>query len=173
MDLSPEECSCPIGYECRHLAAVFLYLEKRAAKYSSVINSSQPILDWETEDWLKRIQTAAAKSQVPASKSSTAYNKILAFCIEKNAYRDEVTMNLRVGTVKKSGDVTLERALASADVSRPPKYLIRRGHSAGDTLPHSPTPPLRLPRPEARRESMRPVHRRCSGHRQIVHREEH
>ncbi|MGJ8632616.1 MAG: SNF2-related protein [Luteolibacter sp.] len=123
MDLNPASCSCPVGYECKHLAAVMSYLEKRALKYSPEAKLREPVFDWETEDWLKRIQAVAATNEASKNSPATPYNKILAYCIEKNAYREEVVLNLRVGTLKKSGDVTLDRSLATADISRPPKYM--------------------------------------------------
>ena len=123
MDLNPEECSCPVGYQCKHLAAVLMYLEKRAERYTAPLNTVQPILDWETEDWLKGIREEAVKNAAASAAPSNPYNKILCYCIEKNSYREDIVLNLRVGTLKKSGDVTLDRSLASADVSRPPKYL--------------------------------------------------
>ncbi|MDP4847222.1 MAG: DEAD/DEAH box helicase [Akkermansiaceae bacterium] len=123
LTLNPASCTCPVSYQCKHLAGVMSYLEKRAAKYNPPNNPLHPLFDWETEDWLKRMKMAVAKNEAATTKPATPYNKILIYCIEKNAYREEIVLNLRVGTLKKSGEISLDRSLATADVSRPPKYM--------------------------------------------------
>ena len=121
--LMPDYCSCPVEYECKHLAATMLFLEKRAAKYSSASNGSvETGIDWQTANWLKLIEAAASLTSGSAAKAKP-YNKILAYCIEKDPYRDWLILTIRVGTVKKSGEVSVERTFASADLARPPQYM--------------------------------------------------
>ena len=79
-------------------------------------------IDWQIADWLKNIEEEAALVD-GSSSSSKPYNKILAYCIEKDPYRDWLVLTMRVGTVKKSGEVSVERTFASADLARPPKYM--------------------------------------------------
>ena len=121
--LSPDYCNCPVVYDCKHLAASMLFLGKRAAQYSLVAEGLAGTgIDWQTADWLKRIEAAAAVEDGSAA-CAKPYNKILAYCIEKDAYRDWLMLTIRVGTVKKSGEVSLDRSFATADLSKPPKYM--------------------------------------------------
>jgi len=123
MEVIPTSCSCPVGYGCKHLAAVLLFLAKRG-KLHGVAGKifSRPAIDWQTADWLKRIETAAALNHVTDTPEKP-YNKILAYCIEKDAYREGLMLTMRVGTVKKSGAISVERSFATADPGRPPKYM--------------------------------------------------
>ena len=121
--LAPDYCNCPVAFDCKHLAAVMLFLGKRAAEYEltakGLVSSG---LDWETEDWLEKMGKAAVANSAP-DKAAKPYNKILAYCIEKHSYGDKVILTLRTGSVKKSGEIKLENSYATADLSRPPKYM--------------------------------------------------
>ena len=123
MHLEPDHCSCPVMYECKHLAAVMLFLEKRAAKHHLTSTGvAQTGIDWQMADWLKRFEEAAAADHGIAA-APKPYNKILAYCIEKEMYRDWLMLTIRVGTVKKSGEVSLASSYATADLSKPPQYM--------------------------------------------------
>ena len=124
MELTPEDCSCPVGYGCKHAAAVLLYLEKRGKLFSAVqgIVSTGPQLDWQAEDWLKRMKGAAASNVEPEKKAST-YNKFLAYCLLVNPRRAEPVLSLRLGSRLKSGAVSMDTSYPTADTSNPPKYM--------------------------------------------------
>ncbi len=122
MSVHPESCDCPIGYHCKHLAAVMLFLTKRAKQHSGVSPVfSGPVIDWQTQDWLKRITEAAAESA--GTDDGKPYSKLLAYCIEKDVYRGHLLLTMRVGTEKKSGVVSLTKSFASADLMKPPRYM--------------------------------------------------
>lgn len=129
LTLNPDYCSCPVGYRCKHLAAAMIYLEKRATKYSLLADGLvETGIDWETADWLKQLQAAAAEND-PTAKAAKPYNKLLAYCLEKDSYRDRMVLTMRVGTQKKSGAITLEKSLATADLRKPPKYMAEEDFS--------------------------------------------
>ncbi len=121
--LTPDYCSCPVAFKCKHLAAVMLFLAKRAEKHypasDGIVESG---IDWQTADWLKRLE-AAAIADSGGADTTNPYNKILAYCIERDAYREGLMLTMRVGIRKKSGAVTLDKSIATADLTRPPKYM--------------------------------------------------
>jgi|TARA_B110000037_G_C17127360_1_gene508826 hypothetical protein len=124
MELTPDQCSCPVGMDCKHAAAVLLYLEKRGKLYSAAhgIVPTGPQLDWHAEDWLRRMKSAAAANVKP-EKQASSYNKFLAYCLLTNPHRPEPVLSLRLGNRLKSGAVSMGASYPTADTSNPPKYM--------------------------------------------------
>ena len=124
----PDSCNCPVGYRCKHAAAVMFFLTKRAKQFN--FGPKIPVenaMDWQTEDWLQRIQAAVAESE--GADGAKPYNKILAYCIEKDPYRGHLLLTMRVGTEKKSGEITVAKSFAAADLTKPPKYMAEEDYA--------------------------------------------
>jgi hypothetical protein len=123
------ECSCPVGFHCKHAAALLALISFELARGKvNVFGSGTPQLAPELRDWLKEIEKAAeagrAQSAVPVAKPE---NRFLAYCIEQPVYQAGSRLNfvMRVGTRQKNGSVTISDSRASADPSKPPKYMTR------------------------------------------------
>ncbi|MES2921600.1 MAG: DEAD/DEAH box helicase [Verrucomicrobiota bacterium] len=119
------DCSCPVGYLCKHAAGLLSYL---SSELSKVPESAAPQLNAELRDWLTRIE-AAARASNPTTPAAAAKpeNRFLAYCIEKPQFSESSHMNfvLRVGTRQKDGSIRISDSRANADPSRPPKYMTR------------------------------------------------
>jgi superfamily II DNA or RNA helicase len=121
------DCSCPVGYECVHSAALLKFL---STSFSSTFSTptrfdllSKSQLDHEATTWLNELEKAS-RASVASKKSSPPYHKFLAYCIEKSAFDPKALPHLvlRVGTRNKNS-VTVEDNLAIADITKPPKYM--------------------------------------------------
>ncbi len=123
MRLAPQGCSCPVEYDCKHAAAVLQFLAKNAERFSAVSNviSSEPILDWKTEDWLRRMRLLADTNGMDAE--AKPYSKFLVYRLSPRLNHSEPVLNLRLGNRLKSGGVSLDQSNPTADTSNPPRYM--------------------------------------------------
>ncbi len=117
------DCSCPVGYLCKHAAAVIYYLLSELTKEH--VNPA-PQLTPELRDWLNSIETAArAGSPTASDPVAKPENRFLAYCVETPHYHDasRLKLVLRVGTRQKDGSIRISETQANADPSKPPKYM--------------------------------------------------
>ena len=117
------DCSCPVGYFCKHAAALLSFVSSQMAKVSV---SAVPQLSAELRAWLVSIE-AAARTSTPATAATVAKpeHRFLAFCLEPPPHRDGASLHfvMRVGTYQKDGSSRISESRANADPSRPPKYM--------------------------------------------------
>ncbi len=117
------DCSCPVGYFCKHSAALLAFISSQLAKVNV---SAAPQLTAELRDWLISIESAA-RTTGPTAVATLAKpeNRFLAFCIERPLHQEAANVNfvLRVGTYQKDGSSKISESRANADPSRPPKYM--------------------------------------------------
>eukprot|EP00903_Cladosiphon_okamuranus_P003558 g3556.t1 len=125
MHLEPGNCTCAVGVECKHSAAVLKYLQKRSIIYAKAMGRlPSHALDWQTEEWLKRLEQGTVKTRGSASAKKEGNVKFLAYCLEKMVLEDHApVLTLRIGTRLGSGGVSLDRGHASPDFMNPPKYM--------------------------------------------------
>ena len=115
------KCSCPVGYQCKHAAAVLIMLARVFAGGGGMGNFVPP----ELGGWLSRIKKSAVVREVgePATKTKVE-NRFLAYCIEDERLDGELHFALRMGTRRKDGEFTISDGKANADLSNPPKYFV-------------------------------------------------
>ena len=121
------DCTCPVGYNCKHTCALLLYLTEKIIETSKdpekLHRLAQPRLSQSTELWLTLLN-AANPIKIPPKAKSTPYNKFLAYCIESTYYNSPgpLQLVLRVGSTNKSG-ISIDSGTAQADITKPPKYM--------------------------------------------------
>jgi len=118
------DCSCFKGYCCQHAVAVLKALQAVALATPTTLSGLQ--VSAALASWLRKIKEAG-EIKPSAANPAKPYNKFLAYCIEPHASYDcrvEETLHfsLRVGNHTKTG-FTIESNTASADPSRPTKYM--------------------------------------------------
>jgi len=124
------DCSCSNSYVCRHVAATMELLSSIAATASPARKAP---VNPEIDRWLNMIRQAekivAAKSARPAQPDKP-YNKFLAYCIEYRESRYiyggsvvEPYFALHIGSFNKSGGHSIEASHATADPSKPARYM--------------------------------------------------
>lgn len=125
------ECSCPVGSDCKHAAALLILLRLELSK-GTARQSAAPAtaaLDQGVAAWLKQLEAAApAKIPEPApAKKPGSVERFLAYCIEvpSSRYARGLHLALRVASRLKDGTVRIQSGLAAADVSKPPQYMNR------------------------------------------------
>ena len=123
------ECSCPVGFNCKHAAALLSLMSFQLAKGSgNVFGSGMPQFAPELREWLREIEKAAeAGRAIAGAPVAKPDNRFLAYCLEQPLYREGAKLNfvMRVGTRQKNGGVTISDSRANADPSKPPKYMAR------------------------------------------------
>ncbi|MCX6876186.1 MAG: DEAD/DEAH box helicase [Verrucomicrobia bacterium] len=118
------ECTCHVGYDCKHAVAV---LEKLHTIATAPTSPHQPHLNAELAAWLRKMKDVGTAAAVPPTPA-TPYNKFLAYCIEQaTAHHPPTSAKLRfalhVGNRHKTG-VSIEPGTATADPSRPTRYMV-------------------------------------------------
>ncbi len=122
------ECSCPVGYVCKHACAFLKVLAADLGESSKnpklLPFPAPPMLDPFTSAWLRELEKAVRADAAPAKKSAVSA-KFLAYCIEMPLYENPPLpiLVLRVGNRNKDGSVTIENSTATADITKPPKYM--------------------------------------------------
>ncbi len=119
------DCSCPVGCYCKHSAAL---LSLVAADLANTAKTGGPHFYPELRDWLRDIERAAALAPVAAvPMAEKPESRFLAYCIERPASPGSKGLHfvLRVGTWQKSGAASISDSRSQADLSNPPKYLVR------------------------------------------------
>ncbi len=117
-------CNCPVGFRCKHAAALMMHLASLVRQVAPSGNStSRARLPRDVADWLRSIETVAKPAE-PAPKKPKAppQEKFLAYCLETSR-SGKVRLVLHPATVSKSGVVKIETTEARADLSNPPKYI--------------------------------------------------
>ncbi len=119
------DCSCSVGFYCKHGAALIAYI---ISKLGEVGKMTAPQFDPELGAWLREIEAAAQK--IPVTKltpETKPENRFLAYCIEPPFLRGAKELNfvLRVGTRQKNGSVKISDSRSQADLSNPPKYMVK------------------------------------------------
>ena len=119
------DCSCPVGYDCKHSAAAMIALTDRLAQSAASISKSTDSGDSEIADWLSTVSESLAAPTLVEEKEKPN-NSFLAYCLVPPAYSYEsrYTLSLHVGRTLKSGEVRLTtNSNANADPIKPPKYM--------------------------------------------------
>ncbi len=119
------DCSCPVGCYCKHSAAL---LSLVAADLANTAKAGGPHFYPELRDWLREIESAAKPPAVAATPAAEKpENRFLAYCIERPSLSGSKGLHfvLRVGTRQKSGAVSISESRSQADLSNPPKYMVR------------------------------------------------
>ncbi len=119
-----DDCSCPVGYNCKHAAAVLTALSDRLDQAKASKGNESLHENSEIDEWLHTVGNSL-KSQSPPEpeKPSTSF---LAYCLQTPAfsYDSRFTLSLHVGRELKSGEVKINlNSNANADPLRPPKYM--------------------------------------------------
>ncbi|MES2474519.1 MAG: DEAD/DEAH box helicase [Verrucomicrobiota bacterium] len=120
------DCSCPVGFRCKHAAALLEFVSEDPSR---ILASNEPVLPAQVRHWLREMETAARPKPAPKPRkaSSATENRFLAYCIERGHFssgqRTEFIM--RVGTRLKDGGFRIAEGRAGADPSKPPKYMTR------------------------------------------------
>jgi hypothetical protein len=119
------DCSCFVGYGCKHAVAVLETLNQIISGPPRRIGV-QP--HGPVDDWLRRIKEASAAVAVNTpAQPEKPYAKFLAYCIEAAQYvrpgsPERRHFATRIGSRRKNG-VSIESTTATADPSRPAKYM--------------------------------------------------
>ena len=117
------ECSCPVGYCCKHAAALLSLVSSQLGNGGGYSN---PQLAPELREWVEKIEKAArSAAEVAVTPAAKPESRFLAYCIEKALYRGNLNFVMRVGTRQKNGGIQISESRATADPSKPPKYMAR------------------------------------------------
>ena len=121
-------CSCPVTVNCKHSAALAIFLQRKLVD-PSVAPPSAAVADHALRAWLHEIETVARSTANPVASAGKpgSDGKFLAYCIEETgaAPRSRFQFAMRVANRLKDGTVRIQPNQASADPSRPPKYMAR------------------------------------------------
>ena len=122
------DCSCPVGFSCKHAAAVLLLLKQQLA--AGPAGSPDPAtLAAPLISWLRDVELAAKASAVaaPKPKATKQADRFLAYCIEEpyGLARKGLQFSLRTAKRAKDGGVLVETSYATADPAKPAKYMSR------------------------------------------------
>ncbi len=117
-------CSCPVGYRCKHGAAMMMRLAALVAESPNARVLGEPLLPKKIRTWLAAVETAATPADAKPAKSPKPNPRFLAYCIEVSRYSDETPyFILHPATRLKSGEISIESSSAQADPLRPAKYM--------------------------------------------------
>ena len=119
-----DNCTCPVGDNCKHAAALLIYLTEKLETVAGPGADKSQLLDVELSSWISQI---SATPDLPGSEvKKKSERRFLAYCIEspRHSYNPGLTLNLHVGRTLKSGQVKIDlHANANADPVRPPGYM--------------------------------------------------
>jgi superfamily II DNA or RNA helicase len=125
-------CSCPVTLDCKHAAAVAIFLQAKLSGPASAMpggTMDNALRDHALRAWLQEIEAASRNSAVSAPDRAKPAGpaKFLAYCIEESiaAPRGRFHFAMRVANQLKDGVVRIQANQAAADPSRPPKYMVR------------------------------------------------
>ena len=115
------QCSCQVGRFCKHSAATLALMAQELSGEAAVAD----FVPMEITKWLKEVKEAARKQgKAGETKVAKPENRFLAYCIEWDVYSKALVFQLRVGTRRKDGGISISDSKAGADLSRPPKYFV-------------------------------------------------
>ena len=117
-------CSCPVGYNCKHAAALVLHLKSTISQGSPATRTpASAQIPRHVTDWLRSLETAAAKPPPkPAAAKPTSQQKFLAYCLEYTM-SGKIRFALHPATILKNDRISIESTETRADLSKPPKYI--------------------------------------------------
>ena len=142
-DIEYTTCSCPVGENCKHAAALLYFLLKGIAKKSSSFASkgqldldlnlpaTQPKskpnqqLDRDTLLWLESLGANHRYATIPKKKSPTP-TKVLTYCIEpelSHTQSETFCLYLRPADVRKSGEVSIKDSQSKVSPGQLPGYI--------------------------------------------------
>ncbi len=124
------DCSCPVGMYCKHSAGIILLLLEKISPQKVIFSSaSAPVpskLEPWVNAWLEQIKNVKAPASTPA-KRVVPEKRFLAFCLcPPSVYSDHSRwqFGMRVGNYLKDGSASIGDVQATADPSKPPKYMV-------------------------------------------------
>ena len=109
-------CTCPIGYECKHTAAVLVRLSEIASNSVGGPGSSSA-LSPELAGWLRSLRIPDSADE-PRKRPSSSF---LAYCLEMN-WDNRLVLQLHRGSVSRGG-VKIDGASANANPGKPAGYI--------------------------------------------------
>ena len=117
-------CSCPLGYYCKHAAALMLWL-KEILKTRGVNHgeAGRTPLPREIGDWLRVLETTAPPDDSKSADKPAAKQKFLTYCLESRHGDRRLQFALHPATRLKNGTVRIDSAHARVDLSNPAKYI--------------------------------------------------
>ncbi|MFT3990980.1 MAG: DEAD/DEAH box helicase [Luteolibacter sp.] len=116
------DCSCPVGPDCKHAAAVMQLLSEKIPRH--LVSSTPQALTPELLRWLDQI-AAAAKTAAPKKSNPASDSRFLAYCVETAPYPPgSYRVVLRSANFNKKGVLQVSGSAAQADPSRPMKYMV-------------------------------------------------
>ena len=117
-------CSCPVGYRCKHSAALMMHLSSLARQ--SAANGGTPSakqLPRIVTEWLRSLETAANPAPpAPAKPKAPSQEKFLACCLD-TARSGKLRFVLHPASRSKNGKVRIEASETRTDLANPPKYV--------------------------------------------------
>jgi len=119
-----EDCSCPVGRECKHAAALLMKVADLLEELPQGLQQPAETGDFELTEWLSRV-TAPPKTETDTKEKKPNTN-FVAYCIKapEFSYTSELILTLHVGRTLKSGEVRINlNSGANADPVRRPKYM--------------------------------------------------
>jgi superfamily II DNA or RNA helicase len=122
------ECTCPVGSFCKHGAALLTLLREKYTRPAPPIEVATPaVLDTPLVAWLKEIEDASRSRDAAEPAKASSESRFLAYCIERpvGVRSDHYQFALRVGNRLKDDTVRILGGQATADPSKPPRYMTR------------------------------------------------
>ena len=118
-------CNCPVGYHCKHAAALMMRLKETLEGQRGLQAARGPRIPRELGAWLQEIEKAAAgKEEAVKVAKPAAQNKFLAYCLEDTSYGvRKLLFTLHPATRLKSGKTSIHASESRADPVNPPKYI--------------------------------------------------
>ena len=118
-------CTCPVHFNCKHGAALAIFLRKKLVA-AKIFNAPIPASELQLGAWLTEIESAARQAATTPEKSTkpSTESRFLAYCIEESL-AGGYHFALRVASRLKDGTIRIQGSNATADPSRPPKYMAK------------------------------------------------
>jgi len=119
------ECSCPVGYSCKHGAALMMQLTTIAQQEANGGRGGAgvPRIPKKVSDWLHALATEAAPEE-PKPTRPPQQEKFLAYCLEWSSFRGgNIRFVLHPASRLKNGNAKIESTEPRADLSNPPRYI--------------------------------------------------
>jgi superfamily II DNA or RNA helicase len=117
------DCTCPVGYYCKHAAALLMFIRDKLVQPPAPAPASSKALAVPVAAWLEEIEKIAEMEDPERPERSASESRFLAYCIEATSHGPQFV--LRVGNRLKDGTVRIQGGQASADPSKPARYMTR------------------------------------------------
>ncbi len=113
------KCTCPVGYNCKHAAALLLHLKRTIAQGPPATRTPASVqLPRHIADWLRSLEFTAT---TPPPKP-TSQQKFLAYCLEYTS-SGKIRFALHPANILKNDRISIESTGTRADLSKPPQYI--------------------------------------------------